>query len=492
MIAWTFLSAFAGAALLLLVPSRNALAARVIALTTSIVGLMFAVVALLSYDRSAGAESFQFVIQKDWIPSAGIGFHIAADGISLVLILLTGIVAVTGVLFSWNIQRSPQRFFSLFLLIIGGAYGVFLSLDLFLFLVFYETVILPKYLLIAGWGSTDKAYAAMKLTLYSILGSALVIVGIIAAFVASGAGSFDLLQLAATNYPPALQAWAFPVLFLGFAILAGILPFHTWAPGGHVAAPTAASMLLAGVVMKLGAYGALRVAMPLFPDGLEQWRVPFGTLAAAGVLWGAGVALVQRDLKFVVGYSSISHMGFVLLGILTLSPLGVAGGVLQMFSHGIIAALLFAVVGRMVYDRVHTRDLDALAGLGLSRALPFVAVVFVIGSVASMGLPGFSGFIAELMVLLGTWTALPWLIIPVGLGIVLTAAFTLKALQKSFFTRTAGTQSASTSYPPSTWPERLGAGLLILVALGVGLFPQPLLELILSGLHSDLMRGLFE
>lgn len=492
MIAWTFISAFTGAVLLLLLPPERKQLARGVALTAACVGFAFALAAFFSYDRGAGADSFQFVIDREWIPALGIGFHLGADGISLVLLLLTGIIAITGVLFSWNVEQSPKHFFALFLTIIGGAYGVFVSFDLFLLLVFYEIVILPKYFLIAGWGSTNRQYGAMKLTLYSILGSALVLASIMATYVVAGIASFDLFELAQVSYSPEFQAWVFPMMFLGFAVLAGIWPFHTWAPTGHVAAPTAASMLLAGVVMKLGAYGALRVSMPLFPDGLEQWRMLFASLAAIGILYGALAALAQRDLKFVIGYSSISHMGFVLLGLVTLTTIGVGGAVLQMFSHGIIAALLFGVVGRMIYDRTHTRDLTALGKLGLSRMLPFAAVTFVVASAASMGLPGFSGFIAEVTVLLGAWDSVPLLLIIVGPAIVITVAFTLKALQATFFCDVPASARTLMPLPPITRPERLAAIILIVVAVGVGLHPSPLLDLILSSFDSALMSPLFE
>ncbi|TVR52570.1 MAG: NADH-quinone oxidoreductase subunit M [Puniceicoccaceae bacterium] len=495
MIAWTFLTALIGSALLFLLPARRAGLARRVALAAALAGCLPVAVAVWSFDfgAGAGAAGFQLEVQREWIPALGITFHLGVDGISLVLIVLTALVAVAGILFSWNVERAPRHFFALYLLIIAGAYGVFLSLDLFLFLVFYEIVIVPKYFLIAGWGSTNRSYAAMKLTLYSIVGSALVIIGILAARVASGLDTFGLLELAAASFAPGLQLWAFPVLFLGFAILAGIWPFHTWVPGGHVAAPTAASMLLAGVVMKLGAYGALRIAMPLFPEGLEAWRLIFASMAAVGIAWGAGAALAQRDLKFVIAYSSISHMGFVLLGILSLTSLGVAGGVLQMVSHGVIASLLFAVAGRMLHDRVHTRELAVLAGLGLRRALPFAAFVFVLASAASMGLPGFSGFIAEVLVLVGTWGAFPLLLLPAGIGVLLTVAFTLKALQQAFFSRAAGgreSADAGAQYEPISLPEIIGAVLLLAAALGIGLYPQPWIAPILEAMNSDLMRVL--
>jgi len=391
MLAWTIYSSFIGVAVLMLLPRENARAARSVALLTASIGLFLALGAIFE----AKAGELVPIAKIPWIPSLGIEYHLAADGISLVLVLLTGIAAVVGILFSWNIELRAKEFFAFYLALIGGVYGVFLSFDLFLLFVFYELAIIPKYFLIAIWGSTRREYGAMKLALYSFIGSAMVLIGIIAAYVVSGAKTMNLFELAKFPFPDAFQMWAFPLVFVGFGILAGLWPFHTWAPTGHVAAPTAASMLLAGVVMKLGAYGCLRVAMTLFPHGLDPWTVTpycpglvnslsshsllenlqwalhliglgswrdvFSVLAVIGIVYGATVALVQKDFKFVIGYSSVSHMGFVLLGLMTLTTIGLSGAVLQMFSHGIIASLLFAVVGRMVYDRTHTRELDELA-----------------------------------------------------------------------------------------------------------------------------------
>ena len=366
-----------------------------------------------------------------WVPALGMNYQLAFDGISLTLVLVTGLTAVSAVLFSWNIDRRPNEFFFWLLLVVGGSYGVFLSADLFLFFVFYELVIVPKYFLIAIWGSTNKEYGAMKLTLYSFFGGALIFLGIIATYVAGG--SLDLNHLAQFQFSPQLQAWAFPILFLGFGVLAGIWPLHTWAPTGHVAAPTAGSMLLAGIVMKLGAYGGLRVAMNLFPQGFHMWSKWIAILAVIGIVYAAAVALRQNDLKFVIGYSSVSHMGFVLLGLATANVLGVSGAVLQMFSHGVIGALLFAIAGRMIYPRTHTRDLDQLSRMNLSRMMPFAAFAFVIASAASMGIPGFSGFAAEITILIGAWKTYPIAVWITGAGMVLVGAFTLRALQKSFF-----------------------------------------------------------
>jgi len=487
----------------MLLPKGSPGLARVVALLTAAAGL---ICGLSGFGCVRGGEIHSFV-DVSWVPTLGIRYHLAADGISLVLVLLTGIAAVAGILFSWNIHHRTNEFFAFYLALISGVYGVFLSFDLFQLFVFYEIAIIPKYFIIAIWGSTRKEYGAMKLALYSFAGSAMVLVGLIAAFVVAGGKSMSLVELAKFPFPLSFQMWAFPLVFVGFAILAGLWPFHTWAPTGHVAAPTAASMLLAGVVMKLGAYGCLRVAMTLFPHGLGpwgfsilgfgSWRDVFGVLAVVGIVYGAMVALVQKDFKFVVGYSSVSHMGFVLLGLMTLNPVGLSGAVLQMFSHGIIAGLLFAVVGRMVYDRTHTRDLGQLESMNLNHALPFAAVTFTLAAMASMGLPGFGGFVAELQVLIGSWHAFPTLTVIAGIGILVGVAYTLRALLKAFFPEQEPSTVASVanddghaSIEPTSVPERVGAVVLLATSLFIGLYPKPLLALIMGSFASG--SGLFD
>ncbi len=484
--AWTILSAFSGALLVLLLPARMAAVSRIIALVASLVGAVAAAASCLARLNHAVVWDFD----RAWIPTLGIRFHLAADGLSLTLLLLTGLVAVAGVLFSWNVERRPRAFFAFFLTIIGGVYGVFMSRDAFLLFVCYEIVILPKYLLIAVWGSTNKEYGAMKLTMYSIGSSALILIGLVVAYGASGGTSFDLAHLASTHYSPALQAWAFPILFVGFAVLAGMWPFHTWAPTGHVAAPTAASMLLAGVVMKLGAYGALCVALPLFPEGFEQWKPAIAALAVIGIVYGALTALSQKDLKFVIGYSSVSHMGFVLLGIAAGTHWGLRGAVLQMISHGIIAGLLFGIAGRVVYERTHTRDLTALREFDLWRTLPGAAIGFTLATAASMGLPGFSGFVAEISVAIGLWESSPWLVPAVALGIVITGAFSLRALHKAFFPVRQASDTTALPLAPLTWPEISAISLLIAVSLAIGLYPKPWVDLIDDGLRSPLFHSI--
>src|SRR5438128_9769496 len=370
MIAWTIYITFAGAVLLLLFPG---VFARWTALLTTFAGLALGIFEFF-WIPIADLAHFTTIVNAPWVPSLGMNYHLAIDGVSLTMVLVTGISAVSTVLFSWDVDHRQREFFFWLLLVVGGCYGVFLSADLFLFFACYELVIVPKYFLIDIFGSTNKEYGAMKLTLYSFFGGMLVFAGILVVYVT--AGSLDLNQLAQFHFNPQLQSWAFPVLFLGFAVLAGIWPLHTWAPTGHVAAPTAGSMLLAGIVMKLGAYAGLRVAMNIFPQGFQMWSGYIAVFAIIGIAYAAAVALRQRDLKFVIGYSSVSHMGFVLLGLAASTALSVSGAILQMFSHGGIAALLFAVAGRMIYPRSHRRGLDAVVGLNLSRALPFAAVTF--------------------------------------------------------------------------------------------------------------------
>src|SRR5438128_4316634 len=365
MIAWTIYLTFAGAVLLILLPRPFA---RWIALFTTIAGLALGLIAFV-HTSIADLAHFSTIVLVPWVPSLGMNYHLAIDGVSLTMVLVTGISAVSTVLFSWDVEHRQNEFFFWLLLVVGGCYGVFLSADLFLLFVFYELVIVPKYFLIAIFGSTNKEYGAMKLTLYSFFGGTFVFVGILVAYVS--AGSLDLNELAQFQFSSQLQSWVFPVLFLGFAVLAGIWPLHTWAPTGHAAAPTAGSMLLAGIVMKLGSYAGLRVAMNLFPQGFQMWGKWIVLLGVIGIVYAAAVALRQHDLKFVIGYSSVSHMGFVMFGLAAATALSVSGAVLQMFSHGVIAALLFAVAGLMIYRRTYTCVLCVLSVSSLIRVMQF-------------------------------------------------------------------------------------------------------------------------
>ncbi len=492
---WAIYTSFLGAGLIMILPREAKTLIRWVALLTGVSGLIIALNGYFAYDAwiKAGNVGFWHIQNRPWIPALGAGYHLAVDGINFPIIVLNGFVCVAGILFSWNIEDRVKEFFAFYLTLIAGVYGVFMAMDLFLLFVFYELAIIPKYFIIAIWGSTRKEYGAMKLVLYSFVGSALVFVGMLAAFYAAGGVSFDILKLHDAHLAPDLQRWIFPLLFVGFAVLAGMWPFHTWAPTGHVAAPTAASMLLAGVVMKLGSYACLRAAMYLMPEGFDYWKWWIAWIAVIGIVYGAAVALVQKDFKFIIGYSSVSHMGFVLLGMATLNVTGVSGAVLQMFSHGIVASLLFAVVGRMVYDRTHTRQLDELGGL--RTTLPFAFWTFLIGGAASMGLPGFSGFVAEIQVLVGAFAMSPWLAVGAAASIPITVAYILNANNKVFMEsdevgRGHGHESGGHTQPlpPITIPEIVAGVMLMSLLVIVGLHPsimlnmiQPNVELFLKG-----------
>ena len=373
----------------------------------------------------------------------GIHYTLAADGISRVLVLLTGLAAVAGIFFSWNIELRTNEFFAFFLALIGGVYGVFLSFDLFLLFVFYEIAIVPKYFLIAIWGSTRREYAAMKLALYSFVGSAMVLIGLLAAYATAGSHSTGLVDLAHAAFRCHSRCGLSRSSFIGFAHSRGHVAFPYL--GAHRPRRRAYRRFHAAggrrheagrIRVPARSHGTLSAwhgPLGFFVLGIGSWRDVFAVLAVIGIVYGALVALVQTDFKFVIGYSSVSHMGFVLLGLMTLNQIGVTGAVLQMFSHGVLAGLLFAIVGRIVYDRTHTRQIAELESMHLSRRMPFAAWAFVIAGMASMGLPGFSGFVAELQVLAGSWRANPWWTAVAGVGIVVGVAYTWRALQKAFF-----------------------------------------------------------
>ena len=473
----TVIISFSAASIIGFIPGKNTKLIRSLALLAALATFAASLVCYFQY--LAANSQFQQVIDLAWIPAIGAQFKVGVDGLSISLLVLTGIVAISGVLFSWELEDRANQFYAYYFALIGGVFGVFLSLDLFLLFVFYEIAIVPKYFIIAIWGSGKKTYAAMKLVLFSFVGSAVALFGLIALYYGSGQHTFDLIQLMQEGeFSETFQLMVFPILFVGFAILAGMWPFHTWAPTGHVAAPTAASMLLAGVVMKLGAYGCLRVAIGLLPDGAIYWAPVIGWIAVINIVYGALIALVQKDFKYVIGYSSVSHMGFVLLGLATLNEVGLMGASLQMFSHGIIGALLFAIVGTVIYTRTHTRQLYELHNL-MAR-MPGVCWAFIIAGLASMGLPGFSGFVSELHVLIGTWNQDQfsiWIIILAGFGILATFTYTLVKIHEAFF-QASQSHSTTESYAPMTLAEKAGCALLILFAVAIGLYPKLLTSIL--------------
>lgn len=419
--------------LILLFPAERKNEVRVTALAAATFALLLSVWVYFTYD--ANAAGYQFQESYSWLPALGIGYHVGVDGMSTPLVLLTGVVMFTGVLISWGIEDRPREFFAFLFILASGVFGVFVSLDLFQLFFFYEIAVFPMYLLIAIWGwIKTREYAAMKLTLYLFVGSVVALVGALAmywvAYQNSGVLSFDMLQLEQANFSQQFQvAWFLPV-FLGFAVLGGIWPFHNWSPDGHVAAPTAVSMFHAGVLMKLGAFAALRVGIMLLPAGAQYWSWLIMTFAAIAVVYGAFIAFMQEDMKYMIGFSSVSHMGLVMLGLSTLNRTGMTGAGVQMFSHGVMTALFFAVTG-MIYDRAHTRQIPELGGM--SKVMPFAAIGFIIGGLVSMGMPGFSGFVAEFPIFMGVWHVQPWVAIVASISIVITAAYIMRNIRDVFF-----------------------------------------------------------
>ncbi len=442
---------------------------RTIAAAATFASLLLGLFVYFGVNQAVGAgDAAQFFFEDGrwaWVPQIGIGYHMGVDGISAPMILLTGLASFTGVLISWRVDDRPREFFAFFLLLVAGVYGVFAALDVFLLFFFYELSIFPMYILIATWGwKVTREYGAMKLTLYILIGSILALVGVIAMyFLAVDAGienmSFDLADFIRARdagvYDQVVQLpldlgfatfarlW-FPVIFIGFGVLAGIFPFHNWSPDGHVAAPTAVSMIHAGVLMKLGAYSALRVGVMLLPEGARAHLPWIVLLALVNVVYGSLIAMVQRDFKYVIGFSSVSHMGLVSMGWATMNVTGMTGAGLQMFSHGVMTALFFATVG-MVYDRAHTRDIPSLGGFW--QKMPTVALAFIVGGLVSMGMPGLSGFVAEFPIFVGLWQASQTLTLANGqiasyyaliailavVGIIITAAYILRVVQRVFF-----------------------------------------------------------
>ena len=440
----TFLP-FVAAVIMLMIPADRKTEVRGVALGTAALDLLLAGWVYLQY-LLGNMTGYQFIEQHDWLPALGISLKFGVDGMSAPLVLLTGIVMFTGVLISWGdydeehhisagIQDRPREFFAFLFLLAGGVFGVFVSLDLFMLFFFYEIAVFPMYLLIAIWGWVKtREYAAMKLTLYLFIGSVVSLVGALVMYWQAGQNTgiytFDMLQLEKAGFSASFQyAWFLPVFF-GFAVLGGIWPFHNWSPDGHVAAPTAVSMFHAGVLMKLGAFAALRVGIMLLPEGAKQWSWLIMTFAAIAVVYGAYIAFVQPDMKYMIGFSSVSHMGLVMLGISTLNHNGLTGAGVQMFSHGVMTALFFAVTG-MIYDRSHTRQIPELGGM--MKVMPFAGIGFIIGSLVSMGMPGFSGFIAEFPIFMGVWGR-QWLVAVIAsISIIITAAYVMIAVRRVFF-----------------------------------------------------------
>ncbi len=474
----------AAAAIIFMLPGERKTEIRVTALAAAAFALILSLWLYFSYNIASGG--YQFKEQYNWLPSMGISYFVGIDGLSAPLVLLTGIVMLTGVLISWKLDDRPREFFAFLFILATGVFGVFVSLDLFMLFFFYEIAVFPMYLLIGIWGSKEtREYAAMKLTLYLFIGSVVSLVGALAMYFQADATlgklTFNMLELEKAGFSVSFQQLWFPFVFMGFAVLGGIFPFHNWSPDGHVAAPTAVSMFHAGVLMKLGAFAALRVGVMLLPEGAKAHMWWIILLALVNVVYGAFIASVQKDFKYVIGFSSVSHMGLVMLGFATLNKDGMMGAGLQMFSHGVMTALFFAVVG-MVYDQAHTREIPKLGGF--AQKMPWAMVCFVIAGLVSMGMPGFSGFIAEFPIFMGAWQASSWIAIIAAVSIVVTASYIIRVIRNVFF-GTMPAEMASHIHDISTL-DKVALVSLSIFLVGIGIYPSLMVPMVESGVQNIL------
>lgn len=451
---------------------------RVIALIVTLFGFILSLAVYFGNAFNPLAAGFQFVDHIKWLHSLGISYYLGVDGMNLPMVLLTGILGITAVLASWKIDKRPKEFFALSLLVIAGVYGVFVSLDLFFLLLFYELTSIPIYFLIAIWGSdgtnpwraTKKEYAALKLILYLQFGGAILFISFLLLAINAPQLTFSIPELLKVQYSQTFQHWLFPLLVIGFGIEAGLWPFHTWLPDGHSAAPTAMSMILAGVLLKMGGYGLMRLPFTMFPQGVHDWVLVFAVIGIINIVYGAFCALKQKDIKYIVAYSSISHMGIVFLGLATLNIIGFNGALFQMFSHGVVTALLFALAG-LIYEKTDTRLVTEHGGL--AQKMPFLASTFVIGALASLGLPTLSGFVAEFLVFLGVWSVpdrFYHILAMLGIGaLVVTATYLLRAVQKIFY---GPLNEKYSTLADLSFIEKIHPVLLIIFIIVVGIFPS--------------------
>ncbi|MCR4918614.1 MAG: NADH-quinone oxidoreductase subunit M [Prevotella sp.] len=433
--------------------------------------------------RAAGnTAEMLLTYSTPWFPALNIAYSVGVDGISVVMLLLSSIIVFTGTFASWQLKPMTKEYFLWFTLLSTGVYGFFICTDMFTMFMFYEVALIPMYLLIGVWGSGHKEYSAMKLTLMLMGGSALLILGILGIYYFSGATTMNVQEIAAMhNIPVEVQKVFFPFIFIGFGVLGALFPFHTWSPDGHASAPTAVSMLHAGVLMKLGGYGCFRVAMYLLPEAAQELAWVFLILTTCSVVYGALSACVQTDLKYINAYSSVSHCGLVLFALLMMTQTSCTGAILQMLSHGLMTALFFALIG-MIYGRAHTRDVRYLGGL--MKIMPFLACGYVIAGLANLGLPGFSGFIAEMTIFVGSFenadTFHRTCTILACTSIVVTAVYILRVVGKILYQKVDYPHCDTVVLTDATWDERVAVMCLIACVAGLGCFP-----LLFSNVISD-------
>lgn len=472
--------------IILFIPGTKEKLVKNIAVTACGLSFLITLFYLFSYDSAAGG--YQFLFRRDWLPAMGIQYQVGFDGINLTLCLLHALVSLAGVLIACNTKERIKEYLFFYLILTGGIYGVFSSLDLFFLYLYYEMTLIPLYPMIGIWGSKNKEYGAMKLTIYITTGAVVALFGILLFYTQSGVGTFDLLAIQNTlrNSPLSenFQRLAAPLFLFGFGVIASLWPLHSWSPIGYAAAPTSVSMLHAGVLKKMGPYLILRLAVGFLPLGTLHWAPVIAVLAGIGILYAGFAAIWQKDLKFMAGFSSVSHMGYVLLGIAAMTKISLSGTVLLMFSHGVMAACLFAAIGYL-YERTHVRSIDDFGGL--AKQTPFLAVCFIMASLASLGLPGFSNFAAELLIFIGSWDAYPVIVSLAVLGILITAIYLLRTVQKVCYGPINPKWNDLRDL--STWPARFPFMLLLGALLLFGFWPQGLLRIIEPSVLTLLSSG---
>ena len=443
-------------------------------LIQSIAVLATAVVFLLSvylvWRFVPSNTGIQFTEKVLWIPQMNVYYFLGVDGISLPMVFLTALLSFLACIASFGIHERVKEYFALYLLLETGMMGTFLALDLFLFYVFWEVVLVPMYFLIGIWGGPRKEYAAIKFFLYTLAGSLLMLLGILALYFASEPHTFDMIALKTNGFGAGFQHLIFMALFFGFAIKVPIFPFHTWLPDAHVEAPTPISVILAGVLLKMGAYGFFRISYPILPEGAHWFSLPMAILATIGIVYGGFVAFAQTDFKKMVAYSSVSHMGFILLGLSAMTPLALNGALLQMFNHGIITGALFLLVG-VLYDRAHTRDMNAFGGLGVHMRVYAGVLIFI--ALASLGLPSLSGFVSEFMILLGSFKTQALATGLSTIGILLAACYLLYMIQRVLLGKL---NPKWEKFPDINGRELFTLIPLMVIILAIGVYPQLILK----------------
>jgi NADH-quinone oxidoreductase subunit M len=473
----------AGAVVVLLLPRRRPELVLPVAVAVSLVTLGAAGWLLVEFE--SGVAGFQFVEKSTWYEPWGVGWHLGVDGISLLLVVLTALLFPIALAASTGVTKRVREYAVSMLMLEAGIIGVFLALDLLVFFVFWEAMLVPMYFIIGVWGGERRVHAAVKFFIYTALGSALMFGGILALASIGGEGgpTFDFVELLGADLSRTAQMWLFAAFGISFAIKVPVFPFHTWLPDAHVEAPTAGSVILAGVLLKLGAYGLIRFNLTLFPEASVDLVPVLAVLAVIGILYGAVVAIVQSDVKRLVAYSSVSHLGFVMLGLFALTSQGLQGGVLQMVNHGITTGALFLLVG-MVYERRHTREISAFGGL--AGVMPVYAGIFLFTAFASIGLPGLNGFVGEFFVLIGSFLSLPAYAVLGAFGVVLAAVYLLWAYQRMFTGPI--THEENKGLRDITARERLVLAPLVVLMLGLGLYPKPALDRIEPSVDAVLQR----